>query len=95
VKDFSEDVGELRGFLGGIRADGGGDGPEDWVGGARLVLRLSWGRRVRRIVMWLADAPAHGARWGGGGSHEEEADLLVPLIEELYAKEVRFAGVAI
>ena len=46
--------------LAGVRAFGGGDGPEDVLGALdRAATQLSWASKARFIVL-IADAPAHG-----------------------------------
>ena len=45
-----------------MQAFGGGDGPEDIVGGFQKTLNLSW-QSSSRIVMHVADAPCHGTQY--------------------------------
>jgi hypothetical protein len=71
--DFTTDIKLIENFLGTIRADGGGDDPEDVKGAFIHALfgfnigdglkSLSWenhGEVANRTIMWLADAPPHG-----------------------------------
>jgi hypothetical protein len=94
VLGLSPIVNDLVRFLAGIRANGGGDSPEDWVGAYRLALReISW-RDGAKTIVHIADAPAHGQRWGGPG-HEEEASKLVPLIQELAKRRIVLTAIDI
>lgn len=64
VLDFVENqqITQFRSFVEKVRAFGGGDGPEDIVGGFQKALDLSW-VSSSRIVMHIADAPCHGKRY--------------------------------
>jgi Mg-chelatase subunit ChlD len=60
--DFTEDVERTRTFLGGLRAQGGGDVPEHVTAGLRATVeQLSWSRdqRTLKLVYLIGDAPAH------------------------------------
>eukprot|EP00927_Polykrikos_kofoidii_P059393 TRINITY_DN54552_c0_g1_i1.p1 TRINITY_DN54552_c0_g1~~TRINITY_DN54552_c0_g1_i1.p1 ORF type:complete len:592 (+),score=78.93 TRINITY_DN54552_c0_g1_i1:76-1851(+) len=61
--DFTTDPSELRYRLESVRADGGGDTPEDVVGALELVSSFAW-RSDQRILVHIADAPAHPPRGG-------------------------------
>jgi hypothetical protein len=83
--DFTTDLDEFRRFLSAIHAGGGGDGPEDVLGGFVHALYgitekeppLSWDARGEvavRTLIWLADAPPHGEgvfHIGGGDDHPD------------------------
>jgi hypothetical protein len=76
-------------FLAGVPASGGGgDGPEDWVGGYNKVLHEIQWRDAAKAVVHIADAPAHGKRFCGRDNHNDQEALLPPLIEELAAKKI-------
>jgi hypothetical protein len=57
--DFTADPGKVRAFLGTLVASGGGDVPEDVLGGLQQAINASWEQSTRCIVH-IADAPAHG-----------------------------------
>jgi len=60
--DLSVDVGAAQAFLSGLRADGGGDGPEAVVAAVETALfELSWDRSdgVDREIFLIGDAPPH------------------------------------
>jgi molecular chaperone DnaK (HSP70) len=82
VWQFSEDADGLSSWLGNLQAMGGGDGPEDFVGAVQEIGRLSWRPGANRGVIWIADAPAHGASWGGHCKHQDQDRLLEDPIRE-------------
>lgn len=55
---LKSNVESLKSELASERADGGGDGPEDWVGGYDMALdNITW-RNGTRLIIHIADAPA-------------------------------------
>jgi len=66
-KDFVEekDMADLHKFIARSNAMGGGDGPEDVAGGLKMALSLTW-KGDTRIIIHIADAPAHGSEYNGG-----------------------------
>ena len=52
----------LKKFIAGLKADGGGDAPEDVAGGLDLALKMSWDHQIR-ICILVADAPCHGKQF--------------------------------
>ncbi|CAE8595960.1 unnamed protein product [Polarella glacialis] len=66
---FVSDVTALENFLSRIRPTGGGDFPEDVVGGLHNAVCLEWPQHGgTRVLFHIGDAPPHG-RTGGGGQH--------------------------
>ncbi|RYP90315.1 hypothetical protein DL770_003538 [Monosporascus sp. CRB-9-2] len=57
--DFTTSVSAVHSFLDGLAASGGGDTPEDVLGGLRQALDASWKHQTRCIIH-IADAPPHG-----------------------------------
>jgi hypothetical protein len=85
----------LASQIGTVSASGGGDGPEDWVGAYRLALtNMSW-RGGQKLIIHLADAPAHGKYYCGTQNHEPESPKLAPLIRECAAKGIKIVGLPI
>jgi len=73
IFDFSSSVMDAKNFLNGLKASGGGDGPEDINGALQKALNLSWQQSVKSIIH-IADAPCHGLKmngYHGGDSHPE------------------------
>lgn len=59
VLDFTTSPSQVYSFLDTLRATGGGDAPEDVLGGIRQALHAKWRHRTR-CVIHIADAPPHG-----------------------------------
>lgn len=57
--DFTTNVEQVRSFLDGLQAIGGGDEPEDVLGGIQKAVNASW-MYPNRCIMHIADAPPHG-----------------------------------
>ena len=59
---FTEDVGEFKEFVAGIKATGGGDRAEDVLGGLEAVTNLTWTCK-NKVLIHVGDAPQHGPRF--------------------------------
>jgi hypothetical protein len=92
VHEFNPSVRELKQFLKGIQAKGGGDDPEDFVGAITRILALNWRPNANHGVVWIADANAHGRRYCSVANHQEEEGKLEPLVKEMANLEMRFHG---
>lgn len=57
--DFTPSADKVHSFLNQLRATGGGDAPEDVLGGIKHALNASWKQQTRCIIH-IADAPPHG-----------------------------------
>ena len=56
--DLTSEIESLQEFVKSIKATGGEDTPEDWVGGYSLVLnKMSW-RNGNKLIIHIADAGA-------------------------------------
>jgi hypothetical protein len=90
------DVKNLSTWLGDIRATGGGDGPEDFVGAIMCALeRIEWREGSKRALIWMADAPGHGRRYCGIDNHQEEEPKLEPLVQQLAREQFYFVGLSL
>ena len=83
---FTEDPSEFTRFLSSVSADGGGDAPEDVLGGLEAVINLAWSS-ASKVIFHIGDAPQHGERFHDFGAHadsyyEVEPRGLVP--EDLF-----------
>jgi len=58
---------KLLNALNALKAEGGGDIPEDVFGALRKCTQLAWSARVRYAVL-ITDAPPHGVRFIGNGT---------------------------
>lgn len=82
----------LKSELSSERASGGGDGPEDWVGGYEMALdNIAW-RSGTRLIIHIADAPAHGSEWCNENNHNEENSKLYPIIKKCVDKNIKIIG---
>lgn len=67
IKDFTENIDEVRNFINSQMPMGGGDMPEDVVGSWLKVEKLSWESETR-IAFHICDAPAHGKMYHNDNS---------------------------
>ena len=76
VIDLTDNVNSLPEKIGKIKADGGGDLPEDWVGAFKLANEnINW-RKGIKTIMHLADAGAHGKEFTLSDKYPEESEKL-------------------
>jgi hypothetical protein len=62
--NFTKDQATFYQFVSGISANGGGDGPEDIMGGLKVALNnLSWRPAGSRVLVHIADCPCHGTMY--------------------------------
>ncbi|KAK1778531.1 hypothetical protein QBC45DRAFT_161289 [Copromyces sp. CBS 386.78] len=96
--DFTESTDQVRRFINNLTADGGGDMPEDVLGGIRRALDASWKHQTRCIIH-IADAPAHGRSMhdlgdtmDGYANPGSEPHRLTypPLIEQMIGLKVNY-----
>ena len=59
VKAFTSDIEDMRKFISGLMATGGGDQCEDVAGGLSYALQQNWKAKAKYAV-FIADSPAHG-----------------------------------
>ena len=63
IQDFTDDFTSLENFISKIKADGGGDFPEDIAGALDKALKLSWRKNSAKYCLLIADAPCHGEKY--------------------------------
>lgn len=56
---FTSSAADVEAALGSLEADGGGDEPESMLSGIKAGIDLPWRAGVKKLVIVLADAPAH------------------------------------
>ena len=71
--DFDKNPLNFKVFVNNIWADGGGDGPEDWVGAFNIAKGLSWRKDSVKYIVHIADAPAHGDAYASGYEYDFDA----------------------
>jgi hypothetical protein len=74
---------------------GGGDGREDWVSAYSIALQKVKWRNDTKLIIHLADAPAHGVRFGGDYLLEHESEKLPPLIQRCAKENIKIFGMPI
>lgn len=92
---FNSDVSTLVGFLAGIRATGGGDVPEDWVGAFHIALNTMEWRSGCCMIIMLSDAPAHGTQFCGYSNHDDQEQLLTHHLQRIARLGICFTGISI
>ncbi|KAF0688811.1 Aste57867_19633 [Aphanomyces stellatus] len=86
---FSPDIAAFERFVVAIPADGGGDGPEDVLGGLdAAATRLQWDPRCTNVLFHIGDAPPHGLEFSGvnGGDSFPKGHPKDKSPTELFAK---------
>ena len=93
--DLTDNVNSLPGKISKIKAYGGGDVPEDWVGAYKIANeKISWRNGVR-IIIHLADAGAHGNLFTIFDNYPEEENKLINELEKCIQKKIDIFGYVI
>jgi hypothetical protein len=97
VLPFTKSIAEFKAFVAKIKAEGGGDFPEDVLGGLNKAISLAWPERSgTRIIFHLGDAPPHGKNVYHDNDFDDyenghPCDRPLPeLFEELHRKELMY-----
>jgi methyl-accepting chemotaxis protein len=80
--DFTKNHTELKNKIKNVEATGGGDEPEDVAWAFERALNKTWKNNARFIV-FVADAPNHGTKYGGDNRTISGRNDLEELIKEL------------
>jgi hypothetical protein len=86
----------ISAWLKQIKASGGGDDPEDWVGALTAALNMEWREDSKKMIYWVTDANAHGNRFNNEGRrerHQDQEALLPPLIRRAAERRIYFTVV--
>ncbi|KAK2146229.1 hypothetical protein LSH36_623g01083 [Paralvinella palmiformis] len=67
VHDFTSSVSQMRKWLDGCSANGGGDTPEAIADALLQVYKLDWKLNATKVCIFIADAPPHGLLCNGDG----------------------------
>jgi len=90
----TNNINNLASWMNNEKATGGGDGPEDWVGAYNIFFnQISWRERAARLIIHIADAPAHGEYWCGSSNHQDQEPLLRPLVDRLVRENIFFYAI--
>ena len=63
---LTSQINDFKDYVDTIQLLDGGDEPEDWAGGYELCTKMNWENGIR-IVIHIADAPAHSILYNNGG----------------------------
>ena len=92
--DLVPDTEKLISELEKVECKAGNDEPEDWVGALDIALNdISWRNESKKIIVWIADANAHGRKYCGTNNHQEEKSKLEPLIKQMAQSNIYFIGI--
>ena len=95
VFDLTNDILELKNNFRNIKADGGGDQPEDWVGAyEKAINSINW-KDGTKLIIHIADAGAHTKEFSGKENHEEEAGKLPKMLSLCAKKGIKIIGFSI
>ena len=92
-----DDINNLKKKIEFIKAYGGGDEPEDWVGAFKIALDtniINW-RKGIKLIIHIADAPAHGDEFAGKPNYTDEGIKLIEQIKECVKQEIQIFGLFI
>ena len=80
--EFTKNHNELKSQINSVRASGGGDFPEDVAWAFEKALNKTWKSNAKFIV-FVADAPNHGTKYGGDNRSIPGRRDLSELVKEL------------
>lgn len=61
--ELTDDIQNVQTQLQNVNAKGGLDTAEDVAGALQKVCELNWNENSIKIILWVADAPAHGTKY--------------------------------
>lgn len=94
--DLVADTDKLITELEKIECKSGHDEQEDWAGALDIALNdISWRNESKKLIVWIADANAHGKRYCGVENHQEEESKLEPLVVKMARSNIYFIGINI
>jgi len=67
---FTHSIAAFKNFVGGLVALGGGDAPEDVLGGLEAVAHLGW-LSSSKLIIHIGDSPPHGHRFHNLSPHAD------------------------
>ena len=95
IINLTDQVNSLPEKIKKIRAYGGGDIPEDWVGAFKLVNEnITW-RNGLKVIIHLADAGAHGKEFTLSDKYPEESKKLKKELLKCCKNQVKIFGYVI
>ena len=95
VFDLTNNMDELKNNFKNIRATGGGDEPEDWVGAyEKAINSINW-KEGTKLIIHIADSPAHTQEYCGTINHEKESGKLQAILNECSEKGIKIIALSI
>ena len=95
IINLTDNVNSLPERIGKIKAYGGGDLPEDWVGAFKLANEnINW-RKGIKTIMHLADAGAHGKEFTLSDKYPEESLKLKNELMKCAKNSIKIFGYVI
>ena len=95
IINLTDKVNTLPDEIKKIKAYGGGDLPEDWVGAFKLANeKINW-RNGLKVIIHLADAGAHGKEFTLSDKYPEESEKLKAELLKCSEKNIKIFGYVI
>ncbi|RIA91790.1 hypothetical protein C1645_101749 [Glomus cerebriforme] len=91
IFDFTNSCDEFKNNVSKVSATGGGDAPEDVLGGLNAAVHMSW-RNSIRVLLHIGDCPPHGRRYNNASDDYPDGDPN-GLTAECVLEEMRSAGI--
>ena len=92
IINLTDNVNSLPSKIKKIKAIGGGDLPEDWVGAYKKANEeISW-RNGKRVIIHLADAGAHGKEFTPSDKYRDEGEKLMYELDRCFEKKIKIFG---
>lgn len=63
MHEFTEKINDIVNFISEVKAEGGGDIPEDLQGGLKCCLNLDWSQNSVKQVILVTDSVCHGTKY--------------------------------
>jgi hypothetical protein len=99
IQDFSDNFDDVKKFISGVNASGGGDGPEDVAGGLYRGLQQNWSENSAKYAVVIMDYPCHGKKYHSCHDDYPDGDpaghIPEDLIHEYGLKNITLYGVKI
>ena len=92
---LTDQVNSLPEKIGKIKAYGGGDLPEDWVGAYKIVNNEIYWRNGNKVIIHIADAGAHGKKFTLYDKYPDEEQKLIKELDECIKKKIKIFGYVI
>ena len=90
--NLTSNIIELQNYVKGMKAEGGNDTPEDWVGGYTLALNnINW-RNGNKLIIHITDSGAHGTDYTRNDKYPKEGSKLDNCIKQCSENNIFIVG---